>query len=155
MTERSRRADLPADAPGKEGGPQPVDNYPVLFEFETSGLNVKQRKDAQPGDVFGGEASITGSVDLRTRVKRVYVPAAHVAEATAKLRAVIGHDEFEVLALEAARNTPISQDMAVSHAKSMDTLKKNERFFNAVVEAYAEAATTGKHVDDDLFWEKW
>ncbi len=153
--ERKRRDRLPADDPRRAGGPASVDDYPVLFEFDSAGLRIDHRADVGAGEVFGGEAAVHEPVDLRQRVRRVYVPAANVADATAVLRTILGHEQFEVIALEAVRQVPGSENMAASHRKSLDQLRTNEHYFNAVVGAYDEAAATGKYLDDDLFWEHW
>jgi hypothetical protein len=109
--ELERRNKLPAGHPSREGGAGAGDDYPILFEFDGGGLKTKHRGDVKPGGPLGGEASVYDPIDLKERLKRVYVPANRVDEVAEKLKGVLGHDRFQVL--------PLPNDAAIptGHAK--------------------------------------
>jgi hypothetical protein len=106
-TEMARRQKLPAGDPIREGGPENLTDYPIVFEFDKAGLPMTSRPDVQPGGALGGEASVHGAIDLKTRLRRAYVPSDKVGDAQARLQGVLGPDaKFEVIALEATDALP-------------------------------------------------
>ncbi|MEQ1570434.1 MAG: hypothetical protein ABMA64_32675, partial [Myxococcota bacterium] len=101
--EMQLREAFPHDHPRYLGGPGNESNYPILFEFDGSGLRTAARGDVSPGGMLGGEASVYDQINLGERLVRVFVPEAHRAEAAAQLERILGHNNFEVLSLEGAR----------------------------------------------------
>ena len=147
--EAKRRTKLPADAPERRGGHADADNHPLLFEFDLSTSNVRRelRSDVKRGGALGGEGSVYGPIDLKKALRRVYVPAAHVQEVEQKLAKILGHQDFEVLAMEAVDGLPqpgVIGSSRVATYKMMGNLDKESA---AVERAYEVAIREGRPLD--------
>lgn len=146
--ELSLRSDkLPSGHPRLQGDRPDIANYPVLFEFDASGLPTSVRPDVKPGGTLGGEASVHASVDLRKRLTRAYAPLDQVDDLRQRLQATLGHSQFEVLALEAVDNLPAPGHLGASRAATYKTLVELEQSFRAVIRAYDRAASGTGRVD--------
>ncbi len=99
--EMAVRMRFPAGHPRRVGGPENLQNFPILFEFDASGLRSRSRKGVEPGHALGGEGSVYDPIDLKTRLRRVYVPEANMEDAQRRLQQILGHSNFEVLPMEA------------------------------------------------------
>ncbi len=98
--EMAVRMRFPADHARRIGGPENLQNFPIMFEFDADGLASRSR-GLPGGQPLGGEGWIDEAIDLRTRLRRVYVPEANVEEARTRLAAILGHADFEVIPMEA------------------------------------------------------
>jgi hypothetical protein len=156
QTELTRRNGLPPNSPGRRGGPGTADNYPVLFEFDLagSGVRVERRSDTKAGEALHGEASAYGPIDLKTSLRRVYAPAAKLAEVHAKLTAILGHDNFELIAMEAVGELPNPGMIGQTRAATFNGLAAQEKEFEYAERAYERAAREGKPLDMTLYFEE-
>jgi hypothetical protein len=79
----------------------------------------------RPGDVaapLGGEAGIHQAIDLKARLIRVYCPAARIPEVQARLKSILGHDRFQVLAIEGLDALPSSGVVGATRALTAEHL---------------------------------
>ncbi|MBC7545664.1 MAG: hypothetical protein H7338_23285 [Candidatus Sericytochromatia bacterium] len=58
--------------------------YPIIFDVNATGMKVAQIHN------LPGEATVEGMIDLHSSLKRVFVPAENVADATARLDKILG-----------------------------------------------------------------
>jgi hypothetical protein len=137
--------------PRRIGGRDGMESYPVMFEFDTAGLPVEHR-GIRPGGALGGEASVNAPIDLRTRLRRVYVPADRVPEVTGRLQKLLGHDQFEVLPLEATNAVPAGGLTESSRAATNVGLADLEKRFEAASRAYAGGHRNGGQVDVNTYF---
>jgi hypothetical protein len=151
-----RRKDLPADAPQRLGGRASADTHPLLFEFDTRGMesSVQRFSDVQEGGALGGEGSVTGAIDLKRRLRRVYSPAEHVQAVTQRLQKILGHSDFEVLAIEALDNIPSPGMLGSSRVSTYKGLSQMEKEVAYVERAYETAIREGRTVDTSLIAEE-
>ena len=135
--ELDNRNTLPEGDPRRIGGPENVDNYPVLFEFDGSNLPADSRGIPE-GRPLGGESSVYGTVDLGERLVRVYAPEANIAEVQQELSAIFGHSDFEVLPLEAMEGLATTGAAAQTAAATEAHLTMLERLFSEAIRYYGE-----------------
>ena len=154
--ELTRRDGLPVGHPSRAGGVQGLDNYPVLFEFNLAGstLRTEQRAGTKPGQQLGGEASVYGPIDLKTRLVRAYAPAAKLDEVRDKLRRILGHDDFEVIALEATDALAASDHIAGSRDSTLKMLADMEKEFEYIERTYSTAARERRTLDMMLYFQE-
>jgi hypothetical protein len=141
--ELARRNQMPANHPLREGGPAHTTDYPVLFEFDGQGLNTRARGDVQPGGPLGGEAMVYDPIDLRTRLRRVYVPAERVSDARSRLQRILGHNNFEVIpieALDALQSTGVARR---TQAATQQLLRQLQENFDGMTEVVAPRSRRG------------
>jgi hypothetical protein len=140
--ELSRRAALPPDSPGRLGGAGAADNYPILLEFDPTNLHAVPRPDvsADQAGVLSGEASISARIDLPKRLQRAYAPAARVAELRVRLTAILGHGNFEVVALEGLDALPDAGVIGTTRQLTLGNLQGLEADFEQQQAAYLDAA---------------
>jgi hypothetical protein len=149
------RNQFPPGSARRMGGPGNAEGYPVLFEFDTSKMDVKieHRAGVAPGGMLGGEASIHGGIDLKKRMRRAYAPAEHVSEVQAKLKAIFGHDDFEVIAIEALDGLPDPGMIGGSRKATYKALGEMEKQVSVAERAYELAAREGRRLDIPLYLE--
>jgi hypothetical protein len=153
--EMDSRKGLPADSPRRLGGHSDPDNHPVLFEFDLSGMEMKvERVPRQAGGALGGEASVHGAIDLKKRVRRVYVPAAQVQKVSQKLQGTLGHANFEVIALEAVDDLPSPGLIGSSRAATYKGLEATEKEVEYVERAWEAAIREKRTLDISLLIEQ-
>jgi len=147
--EATRRVELPPDSPVRQGGHMTAENHPILFEFDMSNVNVKReaRAGVRQGGALGGEASVYGAIDLKKTVRRVYAPAEYVHDVEQKLAQVLGHHDFEVIAMEAVDRLPKPGVLGSSRAATYKNMADMEKQAAAVDRAYEVAVREGRPVD--------
>ncbi|MCK6506501.1 DUF4157 domain-containing protein [Myxococcota bacterium] len=136
--EMAIRMRFPADSARRLGGPQNLQNYPILFEFDANGLAQRSRSDVVPGGPLGGEGWVDEAVDLRSRLVRVYVPEANISDAQSRLARILGHSNFEVLPMEAVDDaldaTSITQASRTAtqglHGQLEGNWQQSQQFFH-------------------------
>lgn len=150
--EVKRRANLPPDSPVRKGGHVTADNHPMLFEFDMRGSNARRERRplVKPGGPLGGEGSVHGPIDLKRLIRRVYVPAEHVQATEHKLRAILGHGDFEVIAIEAMDGLPDPGMLGSSRVSTYKMLGQLEKEMEAVDRAYEAAMREGRPLDLEL-----
>ena len=156
QAELDRRNQLPPNHPGRAGGAGSADNYPVLFEFDLAGspARVEHRGDTRPGEALYGEASVYGAIDLKQALRRVYAPAARIREVRDRVAAIIGHNDFEVIAMEAVDQMPNPGMIGQTRAATFKALKDQEKEFEYAERAYERAAREGRPLDMSLYFEE-
>ncbi|MCO5170783.1 MAG: hypothetical protein M9894_31025 [Planctomycetes bacterium] len=153
--ERQLRDKLPRRHPAREGGPDNAQNFPVLFEFDLSGLKVSQRHDVKPGGTLGGEASVYDQVDLRRRLVRFYAPMEQLEATRQRLAGVLGHENFEALPIEALAAIPgEGSHTGSSRVSTLGTLRQLQQNFIEIQQAFAEAAKTKAELDFTFLLER-
>lgn len=146
--EKQLRDKLPKGHPGRSGGAENVQNFPVLFEFDLTGLKVNRRWDVKEGGSLGGEASVHGQIDLRQRLIRFYAPAEKLEETRQRLAAIVGHQNFEALAIEALATLPGPGSYTGSaRVNTLATLQELQQNFIEIQKAYEEASRTQAEID--------
>ncbi len=148
--EMDLRMALPAHHPRRLGGPGNVQNYPILFEFDTSGLDTTPIPRGGAGSPLAGEATVPYSLDLTTRLQRVYVPLDQVDDVQQRLAGILGHSDFEVIAIEALDSLPATGAIGSTRAATYDTLGGLQDNFLSIQRAYELAATTGQPIDAEF-----
>lgn len=154
QAELDLRMMLPSNHPRRLGGAANIQNYPVLFEFDTTGLNVQSRPDVSAGSMLGGEAMAYDAIDLRERLLRAYVPMDQVAEVQTRLTGVLGHTNFEVIAIEALDALPEAGVVGSTRAATYQGLNQLQDTFIRIQVAYAEAVRSGQTVDAMFILER-
>ena len=154
--EATRRVKLPPDSPVRKGGSMTADNHPILFEFDMSNVNIKPvpRMGVKKGGMLGGEASVNGAIDLKATVRRVYVPAEHIQEVEQKLAQVLGHHDFEVIAMEAVDRLPSPGVLGSSRAATYKNMVELEKQAAAAERTYATAIREGRPVTIELLLQE-
>ncbi len=146
--ERQLRDKLPKGHPSRRGGADNVQNFPVLFEFDLSNLKVVRRHDVKDGAALGGEASLYGQVDLRQRLLRFYAPMEKLEETRQRLAAIVGHQHFEAIPIEALAAIPgEGSHTGSSRVSTLGTLRQLQQNFIEIQKAYAEAARQQVELD--------
>lgn len=140
------RLALPENSPRRLGGAGQADNYPVLFEFDPDGLSHRARGGLESGGMLDGEGSVYDPIDLRTRLVRAYAPMDDLPDLHARLRGILGHDNFELIPLEATAGSTPSLASSTREATG-NGLSQLERSFEAAQVAYERAALEGRDVD--------
>ena len=140
--EQTHRKALPEGHPARVGGTDLGDEYPIVFDMDTTGLRANQSgNEAQEAEVFE-------DIDLKTRLRRVYVPLENKADARARLEGLLGHGDFEVIALEAF-DALRGGALPVMRAGVTDTLREHDARFQAMQHVLVEAKERGEPVDTD------
>lgn len=153
--EKQLRDKLPKSHPGRRGGPNNCQNFPVLFEFDLANLNVAERHDVKPGGSLGGEASLYGQADLRQRLVRFYAPAEKLEETRQRLAAIVGHQNFEALAIEALATLPGEGSYTgSSRVTTLALLEKLQENFVQIQKAYAEAVEKQAEVNFEFLLQR-
>ena len=147
--EAALRSQLAADNPNHPrvaGGPGHGDNFPVMFQFGMDGVNAVPVP--RQGDALAGEATVRDQLSLRDRMERAFAPMANLPEAQAQLAASLGHDNFEMIPLEALQQglQPGSQ-AARSQAATLQALQSNQARVNAIQQMYMTALMSGQPID--------
>jgi hypothetical protein len=150
------RGKLPKDHPRRRGELSNDSNFPLLFEFENQGLDVRDdggyasreqgsmEAKTYNTELMGERMVYGGTIDLKPRIRRVYCPVDKIDEVSQKLTTIMGHSNFEVLAIEALQemptNTPIGGVRHETYAMQLDfeDVRKN------VISGYAQGMKT-KH----------
>ncbi len=144
-SEMDIRLALPEGSPRRLGGPGQLDNYPVLFEFDGQGLNHRGRPGVSSDGMLGGEGSVYDPIDLRQRLVRAYAPMENMQDLHARLKEILGHDNFELIPLEATSGSTPTLSQSTRSA-TRDGLTELERSFQASERAYESAALEGRDV---------
>jgi hypothetical protein len=119
----------------------------VLFEFDATGLDVRARHDVQAGGMLGGEAMSYSPIDLRESLVRAYAPLDQVEAAQARLSGILGHSNFEVIAIEALDALPQQGMTGSTRLATYSGLQQLQDDFVRVQQMYAEAAGSGQTID--------
>lgn len=153
--ERQLRDKLPKQHPARRGGPDNAQNFPVLFEFDLSGLKVSRRYDVKEGGTLGGEASVHDQVDLRRRLVRFYAPMEQLEATRQRLAGILGHENFEALPIEALAAIPgEGSHTGSSRVSTLGTLRQLQQNFIEIQQAFAEAAKTRAELDFAFLLER-
>lgn len=146
--ERQLRDKLPKTHPARNGGQENAQNFPVLFEFDLSNVKVVKRHDVKDGGTLGGEASAYDQLDLKQRLVRFYAPLEKLDETRLKVGAMLGHTNFEAIAIEALATIPEQgSHTGGSRVSTLSALEKLQQNFIEIQKAYALAAQTGAEMD--------
>ena len=143
--EHQRRAALPADHVARNGATN--GSFPLMFELDPAGLDAKSFNQLPAGLAFAGDGGISQQVDLKTALRRVYVPASHVSEVAIRLAAILGNQSFEVVAMESLDALPADGVISRTSVATATTLEQLETGFQKFVHAYADAARNGTTID--------
>jgi hypothetical protein len=152
--EAERRAKLPRRDPGRNGGAASLDNYPVLFEFDASGLTTEVTHGGHKAQALAGEASIRDPIDLKTRMKRAYCPQENVAELKSRLQGILGHGDFEVISIESLQHLPSEGITQGTHMATYKALSELQAAFVQVQKSYASALKAGVTVNVEWIFQK-
>lgn len=167
------RKKLPHNHPRRQGKDFSVGGYPLMFQFNSQGLNVTNPRgnisleDHTVGPIaLGGERQLKKGVDLRDplRLEAVWCPLEHVQTVRARVARIVGHDRFDVIPLEVAEMLPKSDGNAdigampsfekmsaasrwteTATLETMESMYDNSR--RMILHAYGEAMSTGKKID--------
>lgn len=143
--EMDLRMALPEGNPRRLGGLGQADNYPVMFEFDPDGLDFRARGGLDPDGMLGGEGSVHDIIDLRTRLLRAYAPMNDLPDLHARLKGILGHDNFELIPLEAAQGN-IGTRAGNTFDATRNGLDWLDNSFQAAEHAYENAALNGGSV---------
>ncbi|MEM9693649.1 MAG: PAAR domain-containing protein, partial [Myxococcota bacterium] len=134
--ELDARNALPPEHPRRVGGPDNLEDYPVVFEFRQDNLNIESipGRTGEAGVPLGGEAMHHGSIDLGDDLVRAYAPAAHVDDLRQRLSQTLGHDNFEVLPLESTSGLNPQGRAATTEAATAKNSEDLEQMFSMVVD---------------------
>jgi hypothetical protein len=163
--ERKYRETLPKDHPRRGGQLSAESNYPLLFELDPSGLDVRDEGgktgsekpilDLAPNERRGvykeflGERMVyNDTIDLKLKLVRVYCPADKMDEVQAKLAKIVGHSKFEVLAIEALQELPQEGLTGGTLLETYATLNEFEDIRKQTVAAYAQGMLAKEPIDN-------
>jgi hypothetical protein len=133
------RRQLPNDHPRRRGEKFNGSSYPLLFELAPTGLTATNPKattaplgqDESNPRAMGGERMVNDQViDLRTpgRLRRVYAPFANLGEVRNRLSQILGHDQFDVIPLEALESLPDYVDPMGGKSDKLQSVKGTVMF---------------------------
>ncbi|GAB4211633.1 MAG: hypothetical protein OHK0022_46410 [Roseiflexaceae bacterium] len=143
------RSLLPPDHPRRLGGPAASDTHPLLFEFDTTGLD--KRSVGRPvGGPLSGESMVFDPIDLKSRMPRAFTTLDQVPMVEQRLADIFGHTNFEVLPIESLDSLPTNNLMGSARQQTLKNLEFLERHFQTVQQAYEQAARTGQPIDEDF-----
>jgi hypothetical protein len=87
-------------------------------------------------------------------MRRAYVPAEHVATVQSRLKAMFGHDDFEVIAMEAVDALPAPGMIGSSRMATYKALGELESNSAIAQRTYEAALREGRPVDFTLYFEQ-
>lgn len=154
------RAKLPKDHPRRKGELSDNSNFPLLFEFENRGLDVRDdggyalneggMREAKlyNKEMLGERMIYGGTVDLKPLLVRVYCPMDKMDVVSQKISTIMGRTDIEVLAMEALlelpENTPIGGVRNETYAMQVEF----EDVRKDVISGYAQAMKTKQKFDN-------
>ncbi|MEL6349614.1 MAG: hypothetical protein AAFV53_41305 [Myxococcota bacterium] len=119
---------------------------PQLQSRAFAALGLTQHTIPRSGDALAGEVAIRDPIDLVTRISGAYVSYDKIPEATARLRQIFGHAEFEVLPIEALDSLPATGATGRARNATFDGLEEMDLVFRAQMRVYERAALNGTPV---------
>ena len=99
---------------------------------------------------LGGEASAHNAIDLRQSLVRAYAPLDKVGETQSRLQGILGHSNFEVIAIEALDALPEAGVTSSTRMATYQGLQGLQDGFVKIQQAYAEAASSGQAIDAEF-----
>lgn len=159
------RNKLPNNHPRREGKPYSDSAYPIMFEMDSTDLNVinprpefdlqRDNNTRLGGRALGGERMIQNpSIDLRVkgRLKRVFCPLDKVTAVQTRLTNILGHSAFGVVAFEMMSDMPeVVGDVEFQTLELMQTQYAPMR--RMVLHAYEGGMVNNEPVTGDTLTE--
>ncbi|MFQ5408821.1 MAG: hypothetical protein ACE5FI_10445, partial [Anaerolineales bacterium] len=149
LKEQQARKTWDVNDPRRQGGQVNPDNYPILLEFDLTGLTVTEdfggkQREAKGDYRLAGEATVSDEIDLTSgRLKVVYCPEQFIGRTDTKLKAVFGDTHgVTIRALESIRGA-ITKDSKADKTISATygQLEKQQKSLDVKMKAHSDLAS--------------